>query len=93
MLGLPRRANGTIAGSGLRLDAAVANMVAVGVDLRTAVDAATRLPADLVGRTDLGRIAPGATADLTWLGDDLSTRATWLGGELAYGEVPGPVAV
>ena len=58
-LGLPRRADGTLAGSGLRLDAAVANVVAAGVDLRSAVDAATRLPADLVGRPDLGRIAPG----------------------------------
>jgi N-acetylglucosamine-6-phosphate deacetylase len=92
-LGLPRRPDGTIAGSGLRLDAAVANVVAAGVDLPTAVDAATRLPADLVGRSDLGRIAPGAKADLTWLGDDLSTRATWLGGALAYGEVSGSVPV
>ena len=86
--GLPRRADGTIAGSGLRLDAALANVVAAGVDLRSAVDAATRLPADLVGRPDLGRIAPGAVADLAWLGDDLSTRATWISGELAYGTVP-----
>jgi N-acetylglucosamine-6-phosphate deacetylase len=84
-LGLPRRVDGTIAGSGLRLDAAVANAVAAGVELRSAVDAATRLPADLVGRPDLGRIAPGAAADLVWLGDDLSTRATWVGGELAHG--------
>jgi N-acetylglucosamine-6-phosphate deacetylase len=52
------------------------------------VDAATRLPADLVGRPDLGRIAPGAAADLLWLGDDLSTRATWVSGDLAYGTVP-----
>lgn len=84
-LGLPRRADGTLAGSGLRLDAAIANVVTAGVDLRSAVDAATRLPADLVGRPDLGRIAPGAIADLAWLGDDLATRATWLAGEVAYG--------
>jgi N-acetylglucosamine-6-phosphate deacetylase len=90
-LGLPRRADGTIAGSGLRLDAAIANVVAAGVDLRSAVDAATRLPADVVGRPDLGRIAPGATADLVWLGDDLTARATWLAGRLAYGQLPGAV--
>ena len=74
-----------IAGSGLRLDAAVANVVAAGVDLRSAVDAATRLPADVVGRPDLGRIAPGATADLVWLGDDLCARATWVAGVAAHG--------
>jgi len=90
-LGLPRRADGTIAGSGLRLDAAIANVVAAGVDLRSAVDAASRLPADILGRPDLGRIEAGATADLVWLGDDLSTRATWLAGRLAYGHLPGAV--
>jgi N-acetylglucosamine-6-phosphate deacetylase len=88
-LGLPRRADGTIAGSGLRLDAAIANVVAAGIDLRSAVDAASRLPADIVGRSDLGRIAVGATADLVWLGDDLAARATWLAGRLAYGQLPG----
>lgn len=92
-LGLPRRSDGTIAGSGLRLDAAVANVVAAGVDLRTAIDAATRVPADLLGRPDIGRIAPGARADLAWLGDDLGARATWLAGELAYGGLTGSVAV
>ena len=89
--GLPLRPDGTISGSGLRLDDAVANMVAEGVDLLTALDAATRLPADLVGRQDLGRIAPGAAADLVWLTDDLRARATWIGGELVYGDVSGPV--
>ena len=76
----PLRDDGTIAGSALRLDDAVANAVAIGLDLATAVAAASTVPADLVGRPDLGRIAAGATADLVWLGDDLRTRATWVGG-------------
>ena len=90
-LGLPRRPDGTIAGSGLRLDAAIANVVAAGVDLRSAVDAASRLPADILGRPDLGRIAPAATADLVWLGDDLSARASWLAGRPAFGALPGTI--
>ena len=90
-LGLPRRSDGTIAGSGLRLDAAIANVVAAGVDLRSAVDAASRLPADILGRPDLGRIEAGAVADLVWLGDDLTARASWLAGRLAYGQLPGAV--
>ena len=81
----PVRADGTLAGSALRMDSAVANMVATGVGLADAVAAATRIPADLIGRGDLGRIAAGAAADLTWLGDDLRTRATWVAGRLAYG--------
>lgn len=82
----PVRGDGTLAGSALRMDAAVANMVAAGVGLAEAVAAATRIPADLIGRPDLGRIAPGAVADLAWLGDDLRARATWVGGELVYSD-------
>jgi N-acetylglucosamine-6-phosphate deacetylase len=89
--GLPLRADGTISGSGLRLDDAVANVVAAGVDLPDALAAATRLPADLIGRPDLGRIAPGAAADLVWLSDDLRTRASWVGGKLVHGDVSGTV--
>ena len=81
----PVRADGTLAGSALRMDSAVANMVAVGVSLCDAVAAATRIPADLLGRPDLGRIASGAAADLTWLSDDLRTVATWIGGQQVYG--------
>jgi len=78
----PVRNDGTLAGSGLRMDAAVGNLVAAGIGLVEAVCAATRVPADLIGRPDLGRIAPGAAADLVWLGDDMRTRATWIGGKL-----------
>jgi N-acetylglucosamine-6-phosphate deacetylase len=80
----PVRGDGTLAGSGLRMDAAVGNLVAAGIGLVEAVSAATRVPADLIGRPDLGRIAPGAAADLAWLGDDMRTRATWIGGEQVY---------
>jgi N-acetylglucosamine-6-phosphate deacetylase len=80
----PVRANGTIAGSALRLDVAVANAVACGVPLAAAVAAATSIPADLIGRPDLGRLVAGAAADLVWLGPDLRTRATWLGGRQVY---------
>jgi len=81
----PVRPGGTLAGSALRMDQAVANAVTVGLGLAEAVAAATRIPADLIGRPDLGRLAAGAAADLAWLGGDLRTRATWVGGERVYG--------
>ncbi len=80
----PVRGDGTLAGSALRMDVAVANAVRVGVPLTAAAAAATRIPADLIGRPDLGRIAAGAAADLVWLGPDLRTRATWIAGRLVY---------
>jgi len=81
----PRRADGAIAGSALRMDEAVANSVQhCGVDVETAINAATRVAAHAVGRGDLGTLAPQAAADLTWLGDDLLARRTWVGGELAW---------
>lgn len=86
----PVRDDGTLAGSALRMDIGVANLVAAGIGLAEAVAAASRVPADLIGLPDLGRIAPGAAADLVWLGDDLRTRATWIGGELVYSQAGRP---
>jgi N-acetylglucosamine-6-phosphate deacetylase len=62
----------------------------VGVEPAAAIEAASRIPADVLGRTDLGRIEPGAAADLVWLGPDFRARATWIAGELAHG-TPGVV--
>jgi N-acetylglucosamine-6-phosphate deacetylase len=72
------------------MDQAVANTVAAGARLPEAVAAATRIPADLIGRPDLGRLVPGAAADLAWLGDDLRTRATWVAGQRLYPAHPVP---
>jgi N-acetylglucosamine-6-phosphate deacetylase len=66
------------------MDLALANAVGVGLGLAAAVAAATRIPADLIGRPDLGRLAPGAAADLAWLDDDLRPLATWAGGEQVF---------
>ena len=46
----------------------------------TALLAATRTPADVVGRADLGRLEVGAAADLVWWDDELRPQRTWIGG-------------
>ncbi|MCU1498732.1 MAG: N-acetylglucosamine-6-phosphate deacetylase [Acidimicrobiales bacterium] len=77
----PRLADGTLAGSALTLDRAVANVVAWGAStLVGAVRAAATTPADLMGRSDLGRISPGARGDLAALDAEGRCVATWLGG-------------
>lgn len=65
-------AGDAIAGSTLTLDRAVRWAVAdAGLELLDAVRAAATTPADLLGRADLGRIAPGARADLVVLDAEL----------------------
>jgi N-acetylglucosamine-6-phosphate deacetylase len=90
----PLRADGTIAGGAGRLDDAIGLAVAFGASLQQAVEAATRIPADALGRPDLGRLVPGASADLVWFAADevhpvrARTRAVWRKGQLAFGVVP-----
>ena len=82
--GVPRSPDGTIAGSALTLDRAVRNIVSLGVSEQDALIAATRTPADVIGEKWLGRIAPGAVADLVWWDDDLRPRKVWVDGEVAF---------
>jgi N-acetylglucosamine-6-phosphate deacetylase len=82
----PQRSDGTLAGAVLRLDEAVGRAISLGVDVPAALEAASRVPADVLGRADLGRIAPGCCADLVWLGPDWRARAAWVGGSLVFGE-------
>jgi N-acetylglucosamine-6-phosphate deacetylase len=79
--GLGRRPDGTIAGAGIVLDEGVRRMVAAGLDAAAVLAAATEAPARSLGRDDMGRVVPGALADLVWWGDDLVPRRVWVGGE------------
>lgn len=69
--GAVRKPDGTLAGSVLSLLQAVRNAVELGVRLEAAVDAATRVPARVLGRDDVGSIAPGRPADVLVLDDGL----------------------
>lgn len=78
--GVPRNADGTIAGSALTLDQAVRNVIGLGLPVERVVEAASRVPADALGRTDLGRIARGARADLVHWTEDFHPARTWVDG-------------
>jgi N-acetylglucosamine-6-phosphate deacetylase len=80
--GVVRRADGTLAGSALTMIEAVRNLHALGAELEAALAAASTVPARIVGRSDLGRLAIGAPADVVILDDRLEVkRALVAGGE------------
>ncbi|HEX6255586.1 MAG TPA: N-acetylglucosamine-6-phosphate deacetylase [Euzebyales bacterium] len=78
--GVVRNPRGALAGSALTMIDAVRNLHALGVDRAAAVMAATRVPADLAGRPDLGRLHPGAAADVVVLDDRFAVRETFVAG-------------
>jgi N-acetylglucosamine-6-phosphate deacetylase len=82
--GLGRREDGTIAGAGIVLDEGIRRMVAAGMDPATVLASCTEVAARSLSRTDIGRIAPGALADLVWWDADWFPQRVWIGGE----EVP-----
>lgn len=80
-----RLEDGTIAGSVLTMDAAVRNLIdRGGAPFERAVACATRIPAELVGRPELGTLAPGTVADVVVLDDSLSVVRALVGGEEAF---------
>ena len=83
--GVPRNVDGTLAGSALTLDKAVRNMISLGLPAAEVVDAASRVPADAIGRADLGRIGVGARADLVLWSEDFHPLRTWVDGREVTG--------
>jgi N-acetylglucosamine-6-phosphate deacetylase len=75
--------HGTLAGSDLDMAGAVRNAIGMmGLDLPAAVAMASASPAAFLGLAgERGRIAAGMAADLALLGEDLTVRETWIGGE------------
>ena len=84
--GEARLADGTLAGSVLKMNIAVKNMVEkVGVPLLKAVDFATANPAKSLGIFDKkGSIRPGKDADFTVLDGDFNVIMTVRAGKIIY---------
>ena len=74
--------DGTLAGADLSLPQAIAVMVhKIGLAPDRALAMATRTPADVIGRNDLGRLTAGARADLVHLTDTFQVKSVWQGGK------------
>ncbi len=84
--GVVRQKNGTLAGSALTLERALAVQVKeVGTPLEKAIRYCTKNPASAVGASRrLGSIASGRSADLVLLDPKFRVKATWLKGELSH---------
>jgi N-acetylglucosamine-6-phosphate deacetylase len=78
--GIVRRLDGVLAGSVLTMPEAIRNLIAAGASLEQAVDAATRAPARASRRADVGRLAPGAPADVVVLDDAVEVTSVLVGG-------------
>jgi N-acetylglucosamine-6-phosphate deacetylase len=76
-----RSEDGMLAGSALTMIEAIRNLVAVDVPLERAIEAATSVPARVLGDPSLGRLAPGGRADVVVLDDNLEVVRTLVGGE------------
>jgi N-acetylglucosamine-6-phosphate deacetylase len=78
--GVVRGPEGQLAGSALTMIDAVRNLHGLGIALEEALRAASEVPARVVRRPDLGRLVPGAPADVVILDDRLEVRRVLVDG-------------
>jgi N-acetylglucosamine-6-phosphate deacetylase len=90
--GVMRAADGTIAGSALRIDEALRNYMSYAqIPFAQAVVAATHAPARLIRHEgEMGRIARGARADLSFWDKEYQVTATMVGGRFVYNRIEVP---
>jgi N-acetylglucosamine-6-phosphate deacetylase len=78
--GVARGPNGELAGSSLTMIEAVRNLHSLGVPLASALEAASSVPARVVGEPSLG-LVPGAPADVVVVDDGLNIERVLVGGQ------------
>jgi N-acetylglucosamine-6-phosphate deacetylase len=83
--GVVRGPEGQLAGSALTMIDAVRNLHGLGVPLEQALGAASAIPARVARREDLGRLVPGAPADVVVLDDRLEIRQVLVDGRERVG--------
>jgi N-acetylglucosamine-6-phosphate deacetylase len=79
--GAVRGPDGILAGSVITMIEAVRNLHALGAPLEQVLDAATAVPARVLGLADAGRLAVGLPADIVILDDNLEVDAVFVRGE------------
>lgn len=79
--GVVRGPDGVLAGSVLTMIEAVRNLHALGVPVAEALEAASGVPARVLGLSAVGRLEPGAPADVVVLDDGLEIERVLVGGE------------
>jgi N-acetylglucosamine-6-phosphate deacetylase len=84
--GVMRAADGTIAGSALQIDEALRNYMSYAqIPFAQAIVAATHAPARLIRHdAEMGRIARGARADLSFWDSEYRVIGTMVGGRFVY---------
>jgi N-acetylglucosamine-6-phosphate deacetylase len=81
-------ANGTLAGSDLNMLAAVKNAIEwAGIAPDEALRMASQHPAEMMGETQLGKIAVGYRASMILIDDDYQLLASWIDGEAEFWDV------
>jgi N-acetylglucosamine-6-phosphate deacetylase len=79
--GVARGPDGQLAGSVLTMIEAVRHLHGLGVPLADALEAASTVPARVLGLADVGRLAPGARADVVIVDDNLEIERVLIGGQ------------
>jgi N-acetylglucosamine-6-phosphate deacetylase len=79
--GVARGPDGQLAGSVLTMIEAVRNLHALGVPLISALEAASSVPARVLGLADVGRLAPTLPADIVVVDDNLRIERVLVGGQ------------
>ncbi|AST56602.1 N-acetylglucosamine-6-phosphate deacetylase [Thermoanaerobacterium thermosaccharolyticum] len=82
--GIARIENGSLAGSTLTLDKAVANITKLGIPLSEAIKMASINPAKTIGIDAKGSIDIGKDADIVVLDNDLAVNMTIVNGKTVY---------
>ena len=78
--GVARGPDGVLAGSSLTMIEAVRNLHALGVPLASALEAASTVPARVIGEPGTG-LSPGSAADIVVVGDDLTVERVLVEGQ------------
>lgn len=80
--GIARLKDGTLASSTVTMNQALRHTVETGISLKDAAQMASSTPADILGLSDKGKIAPGFAADLVLLDDEFHVQWTMIDGQM-----------